>query len=95
MKDITKIRNEIEEKSRVLKALAHPTRLCIVKGLLEDSGCNVSRMQYCLEVPQSTLSQHLSKLKDLGIVEGKRVGKKVKYYVISDEARKVVKALFD
>lgn len=38
-----------------LKALAHPVRLCILKGLLEKGSCNVSYMQECLELPQSTV----------------------------------------
>ena len=51
--------NKYNEISEVLKALAHPVRLCIVRGLLEKGGCNVCHMQECLGMPQSTTSQHL------------------------------------
>jgi len=35
------------QKSELLKALAHPTRLCIVKGLTEKES-NVTHIQECL-----------------------------------------------
>ena len=66
---------KLNEKAELLKVLAHPVRLCIVKGLLENGGCcNVTYMQNCLNAPQSTVSQHLQKLKAAGIIEGKRDG---------------------
>lgn len=43
-----------EVTAEILKALAHPVRLCIVKGLMNKQ-CNVSHMQECLELPQSTV----------------------------------------
>jgi ArsR family transcriptional regulator len=55
--------NKYNEQAEILKVLAHPIRICIVKGLLEKGECNVSFMQDCLEIPQSTLSQHLQKLR--------------------------------
>lgn len=68
----------------MLKVLAHPVRLCIVRGLLEKGECNVSFMQNCLDTPQSTVSQHLQKLKSAGIIEGRRNGLEI-YYRISDK----------
>lgn len=95
MKDITQNIEEYKEKSEILKALAHPVRLCVIRGLMSDEGCNVTEMQECLEIPQSTLSQHLAKLRNLSIVEGKRNGVEINYYVINEEVRKIVLALFD
>ena len=82
-----------EEKSKILKALAHPVRLCIVKGLIESETANVSKMQSCLEIPQSTISQHLAKLRSVGIIEGERDGVKINYSVTNPDAREVIKAL--
>jgi len=53
-----------EKKAEMLKALAHPIRLCIAKGLI-DGKCNVNNMQECLNISQSNVSQHLAKLKAL------------------------------
>jgi len=73
-----------EKKAEKLKALAHPQRLCIVKGLIENK-CNVTKIQECMNLPQSTVSQHLAKLKAAGIIEGKREGLEVCYSVVDDE----------
>jgi ArsR family transcriptional regulator len=94
VENITKEMEILEAKAKVLKALSHPIRLCIVRGLMEEEGCNVSKMQSCLEIPQSTLSQHLAKLRNLGILEGERNGVEINYYVIDEDAKKIVKTLF-
>ena len=73
-----------EKQAEKLRVIAHPVRLCIINGLLEKGECNVSHMQECLNIPQSTVSQHLQKLKTAGIIEGKRNGIEIKYK-ISDE----------
>ena len=54
-----------ESNAELLKVLAHPVRLCIVKGLIERGPSNVSTMYTGLNMPQSTISQHLAKLKVL------------------------------
>lgn len=88
-------RKTFEEKAELLKALAHPVRLCIVKNLCDTGGCNVTKMQSCLSMPQSTVSQHLSKLKALGIVEGKRHGTEIIYCVIHPDAIRIVGSLLN
>jgi len=75
-----------------LKALSNPHRLCIVKGLI-DNECNVTKIQECLGLPQSTISQHLSKLKAAGIIEGHRAGLEVCYKVTDTTAVKIVELL--
>jgi len=81
-----------EDAAKKLKILAHPYRLCIIKGLL-DGGCNVSKIQACLQIPQSTVSQHLGKLKDAGIIEGKRKGTEICYQVVDEESAKLIELL--
>lgn len=78
--------NDIAE---LLKVLAHPVRICIVKGLLEKGECNVSHMQNCLDMPQSTISQHLQKLKSAGIIEGDRNGLQINYHVSNKKSRAI------
>lgn len=89
MEDVKKY----EKMAEKLKALAHPHRLCIVKGLMENE-CNVSKIQECLEVPQSTVSQHLAKLKSAGIISGKRNGLEINYSVIDADVIKIIKNLY-
>lgn len=75
---------KFEEIANLLKVIAHPVRLCIVNELLEKGTCNVSFIQNCLDAPQSTISQHLQRLRSAGVVEGKREGTEI-YYSISNE----------
>ncbi|MDU4696880.1 MAG: metalloregulator ArsR/SmtB family transcription factor [Paenibacillus sp.] len=84
-----------QETAEMLKALAHPVRLCIVRGLLEKKQCNVTYMQECLELPQSTVSQHLQKLRRLGIVEAERSGLEVNYQLANERVIKLVRHLFE
>ncbi|MGG0823162.1 metalloregulator ArsR/SmtB family transcription factor [Paenibacillus turicensis] len=81
------------EAAEILKALAHPVRLCIVRGLIKKGSCNVSYMQECLDLPQSTVSQHLQKLRTLGILEADRNGLEISYS-IKDERVKAVIEIF-
>ena len=55
---------DINEYSEIFKALAHPTRLTIAYNLSKKAECNVSKMSECLGVPQPTVSQHLTILKN-------------------------------
>ena len=87
--------NRIEEYRRlavILKVLAHPVRLCIVNGLLRNGGCNVSHMQDCLRAPQSTISQHLQKLRAAGIIVGERQGLEVVYRVADERMAELLRS---
>ncbi|WP_105619981.1 ArsR/SmtB family transcription factor [Vallitalea okinawensis] len=86
--------NEYSRVSEILKALGHPARLCIVRGLIQNKGCNVSFMQNCLSLPQSTISQHISKLKAAGIIEGSRNGLEINYTVVDDDTINIINTLF-
>ncbi|MGF7045565.1 ArsR family transcriptional regulator [Paenibacillus sp. DS2015] len=85
---------DYNEVSDILKALAHPVRLCIVRGLLDKGKCNVSHMQECLDLPQSTVSQHLQKLRSIGIVETDRNGLEVNYTIADMRVKKLVHIFF-
>ncbi len=92
--DLVTEMEKIREKAALLKALSNPVRLCIVRELLQRDSCNVSSMQNCLELSQSTVSQHLGRLRDLGIIRGERKGTEVFYRVESKEASDVISVLF-
>lgn len=67
--------------SELLKALGHPVRLKMVLSLLSRE-CHVDKMVQKLQLPQSTVSQHLSILKQHGILEIRKEGVKTCYKVI-------------
>ncbi|MCF6097162.1 metalloregulator ArsR/SmtB family transcription factor [Thermovorax subterraneus] len=83
-----------EEKAELLKVLGHPVRLCIVKNLIEQKSANVTQIQNCLKTPQSTISQHLAKLKASRIIEGRREGTEVHYSVVDENVKRLIEVLF-
>ncbi|EJP6472502.1 ArsR/SmtB family transcription factor [Clostridium sp. FAM 1755] len=83
------------DMAELLKVLSHPVRICIVKGLLEKGECNVSHMQDCLGMPQSTISQHLQKLKSAGIIEGDRNGLQINYHVCNKKVEELIRILIN
>lgn len=83
------------ELAEILKAIAHPQRLCIVKTLCEKDHLNVGDMQHCLGEAQATVSQHLIRLKAAKIITGKREGTNIYYSIIDERARNLVKALIN
>lgn len=85
---------QYEKTAELLKVLAHPLRICIMKGLLEKGECNVSHMQNCLDIPQPTVSQHLAKLKSAGIIEARRDGLEVYYSISNEKAATIIEFLF-
>lgn len=83
------------ESAEILKALAHPVRLCIVRGLMHKEACNVTYMQECLNLPQSTVSQHLQKLRTMGIVDTERNGLEVNYTLKNEKVKKLIAVFFE
>ncbi len=84
----------VVELSDKLKALSHPHRLSIVRGLI-DHTTNVTSIQNQLGIPQPSVSAHLAKLKTAGIIEGHRNGQEINYCVIDNDAKMLVTSLFN
>ena len=88
-------RKVLEEAAEMLKAIAHPVRLCMVRRLWRKGTCNVTYMQECLDLPQSTISQQMGKLRQAGIIEGERQGLEVWYSLTDDRVRRILEVLFE
>lgn len=84
---------KLQYNSEILKVIAHPVRLCIIRKLIKRP-CNVSEMHTCLEKPQSTVSQHLAKLRTAGIIQGERKATQVCYHVINEQVKEIIRVLF-
>jgi ArsR family transcriptional regulator len=69
---------QMEARSKVMKALAHPTRLFIVDELSRGERC-VCDLTEKIGADVSTVSKHLSLLKRAGIVLDDRRGVQVFY----------------
>lgn len=68
-----------EARAKVLKALAHPSRLLIVDELSRTKEKCVCELTDLIGADMSTVSKHLSLLKSAGIVEDEKRGSMVFY----------------
>ena len=83
-----------DENAQLFKALSHPTRLHIV-DLIRDGNPCVKVMEAELGVAQPNISQHLSLLRNLGIVEAERDGNLVCYKIKNKRVLKLLDVLND
>ena len=81
--------------AELLKALAHPLRLRLVRGLLKCGCRNVGCMEANTGQSQSCISQHLARLKAAGVVKAARAGNEVYYELAAPRAAAVIAALFE
>ena len=84
-----------EKDSEILKALGHPIRLRMLCGLLLNNDCNVNKIVDELQLPQSTVSQHLGILRNKGIIKPVKDGVRTCYQVIDKRVIDVIKLLRD
>jgi DNA-binding transcriptional ArsR family regulator len=75
-----KNRGLYEKRSQVFKALAHPARLFMVEQLAGGEKC-VCELTAMLELDTSTVSKHLSVLKNAGVVSDQKRGLLVYYSI--------------
>ena len=83
---------KISSATEALKAIAHERRLRILCTLLEGPK-NVSELQEATGISQANLSQHLGKMRTLGVLTCERDGKQVYYELAHPSYRKIVEAL--
>ena len=79
------------EWASILKAFAHPVRLLILNELLRNPRC-VTAIREILDVRQPNISQHLTVLRNSGMVASKQEGSYRCYYLPRPG---LVKAIFE
>lgn len=85
----------MQDKAEFLRALAHPIRLCILNQLINDGEKNVSDIVSCMGYSQSNISQHLTKLRDLGLVVARKQGYLVYYSCERDDVKSLLNLLLE
>ncbi len=82
------------EKQEVIakyaNALANPIRVAILELLAAQSCCYHGDMSDILPIANSTLSQHLKVLKEVGFIQGEINPPKTKYCIDWDEYNKAL-----
>lgn len=61
------------------KAVGHPSRMAILLQLAERERCCGADFCHCLDLAQSTISQHLEMLRQAGLVEWQQRGTRSLY----------------
>jgi DNA-binding transcriptional ArsR family regulator len=83
-----------EEAARLLSALGQTKRLMVLCRLV-DNEMSVGALAESVGLGQSALSQHLARLRDLGIVATRREAQTIYYRLASDNARRLIGLLYD
>ncbi|MFP4056368.1 MAG: ArsR/SmtB family transcription factor [Candidatus Brocadiia bacterium] len=72
------LRARFEARARIIKAMAHPTRLFLVDVLAQGRRC-VCELAEMVGADVSTVSKHLAQLRNAGIVRDEKQGAQVFY----------------
>lgn len=76
---------EAKKVATVLAAVAEPTRLQIL-GRLADRPHNVGELAKALELPMVNMSHHLGVMRQAGLLEDEKVGRRVIYKLRTEVA---------
>jgi ArsR family transcriptional regulator len=80
--------------ARFAKAMGHPARIAILKYLSSLNACCFGDINKELPIAKATVSQHLSELKDAGLIRGTIEPPKVNY-CLNKENWKKAQELFE
>lgn len=81
-----------DRAARLLKLLSNPQRLRIL-CLLADGEHSVGELNERIGLSQPALSQHLSKLRDNGLVKTRRESQTIYYRLDSEPVRRLIASL--
>jgi ArsR family transcriptional regulator, zinc-responsive transcriptional repressor len=84
----------IEKAAYVLKAIAHPLRIKIIQMLHENQELNVSTIYKNLNAEQSLISHHLINMRDKGILDIRRSGKNIFYFLVDASLANIIDCIY-
>jgi DNA-binding transcriptional ArsR family regulator len=91
--DIDLMQNNAGKAADFLKGLANPYRLMILCQLV-DGEKNVSQLIEATQIAQTSMSQHLAKLKQEGLVTYRREHRNLYYYIAHDAVVEVMTVMY-
>ena len=83
----------LEIAANMLRAMAHPMRIAILKHLEGGKKLTVTEIHELLGIEQSTTSHHLGILKDKGVLCAKRDGKNTFYFLKYEILSQIIDSL--
>jgi ArsR family transcriptional regulator, virulence genes transcriptional regulator len=94
-KDFDDFQKNAAEVAGILSALANERRLMILCQLVEYGEATVGSLVEAVGISQSALSQHLSKMRDEGIVSFRKESQTVWYRIADPRIEKLFATLHD
>ena len=91
--DLKKMAAAAERASALMKTLGHPGRLMILCILAEGERA-VGDLAEQLDISQSSLSQHLARMRSEGLVETRRESQTIYYQLSDGDTRRVIESLY-
>jgi DNA-binding transcriptional ArsR family regulator len=85
----------IQQAAVMLKCIGHPIRLQIIELLDRDGEQNVTAIHETLDIEQAVASQHLSLMRDKGILSSRREGVNVFYSISDARVTRVIECIHD
>jgi DNA-binding transcriptional ArsR family regulator len=67
--------------AEIAKVLAHPARIAILRELGRQNECVCGQIVDVIPLAQSTVSQHLKELKEIGMIKGEIDGPRICYCI--------------
>jgi ArsR family transcriptional regulator len=84
---------DLDDLARMCKALAHPARLQLLRHLIDHGECYFGSLADVLPLAPSTISQHVSILKEAGLIEGSSDVQRVCYCVNRERLQQLKSAI--
>ena len=84
---------QAEDVARLLTVLANQNRLLVVCYLMMNNEMKVGDLVDALHLSQSALSQHLTKLREEGVIKFRRESQTLFYRIADPRVTKLVKTL--
>lgn len=75
--------DEQQQLAAVARVLSHPARIAIIEYIANQKHCICSDLTLEIGLAQSTISQHLKELKQIGLLKGNFEGPQYKYCIDS------------
>jgi len=84
---------DADDLARMCKALAHPARIQLLRHLIDYGECYFGNLADVLPLAPSTISQHVSILKEAGLIEGSSDVQRVCYCVNRERLQQLKTAI--
>jgi len=86
-------REKLEKGASMLRAMAHPMRIAIIEMLSANKNLSVTDIYEKLNIEQATASHHLNMLKNKGVLESRRDGKKIYYSLKHEKVKEIISSM--